>query len=228
LHESSRATKNLQKGYPDYHPGREPRSTSRTCRRRPRSTNRSFRAIVLTFLAGTDIDPYVVKRNFASSVSIGLMELPALAERRSLIENTICGSADCRCRSMTNFVERIGTLKRFTNDHLVVAAGMRNRRKHRRKIDLAALVGEPWILSPSHISNYARLAEAFKARREVARQLMIQSGRSELTLTSSSLVGCLIRGLPGDTSTGADADATLMFHRNDSGSIGRKLDPNVL
>jgi Kef-type K+ transport system membrane component KefB len=32
----------------------------------------SFGAIVLTFLAGTDIDPHVVKRNFASSVTIGL------------------------------------------------------------------------------------------------------------------------------------------------------------
>src|SRR5262252_6275555 len=30
-------------------------------------------AVVLTFLAGTDIDPHVVKRNFWSSVSIGLM-----------------------------------------------------------------------------------------------------------------------------------------------------------
>jgi Kef-type K+ transport system membrane component KefB len=33
----------------------------------------SFGAIVLTFLAGTDIDPHVVKRNFASSITIGLM-----------------------------------------------------------------------------------------------------------------------------------------------------------
>jgi Kef-type K+ transport system membrane component KefB len=32
----------------------------------------SFGAIVLTFLAGTDIDPHVVKRNFWSSVTIGL------------------------------------------------------------------------------------------------------------------------------------------------------------
>src|SRR6516162_9417818 len=30
-------------------------------------------AMALTFLAGTDIDPHVVKRNFASSVTIGLM-----------------------------------------------------------------------------------------------------------------------------------------------------------
>jgi Kef-type K+ transport system membrane component KefB len=33
----------------------------------------SFGAIVLTFLAGTDIDPHVVKRNFWSSATIGLM-----------------------------------------------------------------------------------------------------------------------------------------------------------
>jgi Kef-type K+ transport system membrane component KefB len=32
-----------------------------------------FGAIVLTFLAGTEIDPHVVKRNFAPSVTIGLM-----------------------------------------------------------------------------------------------------------------------------------------------------------
>src|SRR5262244_1251899 len=32
-----------------------------------------FGAIVLTFLAGTDIEPHVVKRNFWSSVTIGLM-----------------------------------------------------------------------------------------------------------------------------------------------------------
>ena len=32
-----------------------------------------FGAVVLTFLGGTDIDPHVVKRNFGSSVSIGLM-----------------------------------------------------------------------------------------------------------------------------------------------------------
>jgi Kef-type K+ transport system membrane component KefB len=33
----------------------------------------SVGAVVLTFLAGTDIDPHVVKRNLGSSVSIGLM-----------------------------------------------------------------------------------------------------------------------------------------------------------
>ncbi|HJZ31986.1 MAG TPA: cation:proton antiporter [Hyphomicrobiaceae bacterium] len=37
----------------------------------------SFGAIVLTFLAGTDIDPAVVRRNFWSSVTIGLMGFTA-------------------------------------------------------------------------------------------------------------------------------------------------------
>jgi Kef-type K+ transport system membrane component KefB len=32
-----------------------------------------FGAVVLTFLAGTDIDPHVVQRNFSSSVTIGLI-----------------------------------------------------------------------------------------------------------------------------------------------------------
>ena len=50
------------------------------------------------------------------------------------------------------------------DDHLVVAAGARNRWTRRRKIDLPELAGEPWILSPLHTSNYARLAQAFKAQ----------------------------------------------------------------
>jgi len=33
----------------------------------------AFGAIVLTFLAGTEIDPHVVKKHFLSSVTIGLM-----------------------------------------------------------------------------------------------------------------------------------------------------------
>jgi Kef-type K+ transport system membrane component KefB len=33
----------------------------------------SFGAVVLTFLAGTDIDPHVVRKHFASSMTIGLM-----------------------------------------------------------------------------------------------------------------------------------------------------------
>jgi DNA-binding transcriptional LysR family regulator len=50
------------------------------------------------------------------------------------------------------------------DDPLVVAAGMRSRWTRRRKIDLAELIGEPWILSPPKTWSYERVAEAFKAR----------------------------------------------------------------
>ena len=50
------------------------------------------------------------------------------------------------------------------NDQLVVAVGKHNRWARRRKIDIAELIDEPWILAPPDTWNYARLAEAFRAR----------------------------------------------------------------
>jgi DNA-binding transcriptional LysR family regulator len=50
------------------------------------------------------------------------------------------------------------------DDELVVAAGMHTRWARRRKIDLAELVNERWILSAPGTWNYGVLAEAFRAR----------------------------------------------------------------
>jgi DNA-binding transcriptional LysR family regulator len=50
------------------------------------------------------------------------------------------------------------------DDHLVIAAGTQNPLTRRRKIDLAELAGEPWILSPLGSRNYVLLEEAFRAR----------------------------------------------------------------
>ena len=50
------------------------------------------------------------------------------------------------------------------NDHLVVAAGMQTRWARRRKIDLAELANERWILSAPNTWNYQIVAEAFHAR----------------------------------------------------------------
>jgi DNA-binding transcriptional LysR family regulator len=50
------------------------------------------------------------------------------------------------------------------DDPLVVAAGMRSGWARRRKIDLAELANEPWIMQAPHTWNYSRLAEAFQAR----------------------------------------------------------------
>jgi DNA-binding transcriptional LysR family regulator len=50
------------------------------------------------------------------------------------------------------------------HDQLIVATGTQNRWARRRKIDLAELVNEPWILPESDTWNYLRVAEAFQAR----------------------------------------------------------------
>jgi DNA-binding transcriptional LysR family regulator len=50
------------------------------------------------------------------------------------------------------------------DDELVVAVGMHTRWARRRKIDLAELVDERWILSAPGTWNYGVLAEAFRAR----------------------------------------------------------------
>ncbi len=50
------------------------------------------------------------------------------------------------------------------SDHLVVAAGRHSRWARRRKIDLAELISEPWILSGPNSWNYIVLAEACRAR----------------------------------------------------------------
>jgi DNA-binding transcriptional LysR family regulator len=50
------------------------------------------------------------------------------------------------------------------NDPFVVVAGKDSPWARRRKIDLAELINEPWILSPPNSWVYARVAEAFKTR----------------------------------------------------------------
>jgi DNA-binding transcriptional LysR family regulator len=49
-------------------------------------------------------------------------------------------------------------------DELVVVAGPNSRLASRRKIDLAELVSEPWILSEPRSWNYAEIASAFRTR----------------------------------------------------------------
>jgi len=49
------------------------------------------------------------------------------------------------------------------HDRMILAAGMHTRWARRRKINLAELADEPWILSASDTWNHARLAEAFQA-----------------------------------------------------------------
>jgi DNA-binding transcriptional LysR family regulator len=51
-------------------------------------------------------------------------------------------------------------LEDLFDDPLIIAAGLHSRWEHRRKIDLAELIDEPWILQPPNSWNYIHLAEA--------------------------------------------------------------------
>lgn len=50
------------------------------------------------------------------------------------------------------------------HERLVVVAGRQSRWARRRKVDLAELVDEPWVLTESDTLSYMRVAEAFAAR----------------------------------------------------------------
>jgi len=50
------------------------------------------------------------------------------------------------------------------NDEMIVAAGAHSRWARRRKIDLAELIDEPWILMPPESWNYRIVEEAFRKR----------------------------------------------------------------
>lgn len=50
------------------------------------------------------------------------------------------------------------------DDPLILASGMNSPWARRRRIDLAELIGEPWILPPPNTWEYACVAEAFRSR----------------------------------------------------------------
>jgi DNA-binding transcriptional LysR family regulator len=49
------------------------------------------------------------------------------------------------------------------HDKLVLVAGAQSRWARRRKVDLAELVDEPWVLTESDTLSYLRVSEAFAA-----------------------------------------------------------------
>jgi DNA-binding transcriptional LysR family regulator len=55
-------------------------------------------------------------------------------------------------------------LEDLFDDPLIIAAGLHSRWARRRKIDLAELIDEPWILQPPNSWNYIHLAEACRTQ----------------------------------------------------------------
>jgi DNA-binding transcriptional LysR family regulator len=50
------------------------------------------------------------------------------------------------------------------DDDLVVAAGVRSRFQHRRRVDLKELINEPWILTPPGAAIYNHMMQIFRER----------------------------------------------------------------
>src|SRR5262249_17487062 len=92
----------------------------------------------------------------------------------------------------TEEIKRATDLKTETlvNDKLVVVADARSAWARRRRIDLAELVGAPWVLAPSGFSNNL-LFDAFHARGlEMAKVLLRNFSiplRCSLTVSGPSL-----------------------------------------
>jgi DNA-binding transcriptional LysR family regulator len=56
------------------------------------------------------------------------------------------------------------TLEDLFDDPLIIAAGLHSPWARRRKIDLAELIDEPWVLPPPNSWNYIHLAEACRSQ----------------------------------------------------------------
>ena len=55
-------------------------------------------------------------------------------------------------------------IEHLFDDHLVIVAGLHSRWSRRRKIDLAELHAESWMLGTPDTANYMHIAEAFRAK----------------------------------------------------------------
>lgn len=82
------------------------------------------------------------------------------------------------------------------DDRLVLAAGSHSRWARRRKIELAELIEEPWILMASNTWNYQRVAEAFEAQGLVVPKIRLLTFSLHLR-THLLAEGPFITALPG-------------------------------
>ena len=131
-------------------------------------------------------DPTVGELGIGCPESISSSILPAIIQRLTqqyprVVPNVDVGPTDTMIRKLLDrsldlavarggltladdsVIEQLN-LEVLFDDTLVVAAGMQSRWARRRKIDLAELVNEPWILSAPATWNHMVAAEAFRAR----------------------------------------------------------------
>jgi DNA-binding transcriptional LysR family regulator len=103
--------------------------------------------------------PRVVLRMEEVGVVGSTLELPSLHQR--LIDFAMVRLS--KPLADQQFIDELH-LEILFNDRMVAVAAQHSRWAGRRKIDLAELIAEPWVLSGPDTSNYIGLAEACRAR----------------------------------------------------------------
>jgi|SRR5579871_938291 len=90
---------------------------------------------------------------------IPVVGLPELRERQ--VDLILARLAS---RDVDDNLEDDVSVEVLFDDPMVVAVGAQHPLARRRKVELAELVGEPWILPPPNSLNYSVVAEAFQAK----------------------------------------------------------------
>jgi DNA-binding transcriptional LysR family regulator len=83
-------------------------------------------------------------------------------------------------------------------EQMIIVAGKQNLWARRRKLDLAELIDEPWVLTESDTLSYRRLAEAFAARGLGMPKRILQTLSSHLRVNLAAS-GSHITTLPNST-----------------------------
>jgi len=120
----------------------------------PEATTAILRPIVEGFFRQY---PRVVLR--VEPVGTGTLELPGLRERKF---DLVLGRISTP--TIGNELADDLSVEVLFDDRLLVVAGMHSRWARRRKIDLAELVNEPWILGAPDSGPYRIVSEAFQGR----------------------------------------------------------------
>jgi DNA-binding transcriptional LysR family regulator len=151
----------------------------------------------------------------AESVSTGF--LPPIIDRFSQqhpgftvhVSNSVSPTLELpelRARKIDFFISRLVkplareaddlTVETLFDDQMVLAAGAHSRWTQRRRIKLADLVDEPWLLNPPQSWNYITVAEAFRMRGLAMPKIRLMT--FSIHLRASLLAsGPYITGFPG-------------------------------
>ncbi len=121
--------------------------------------------------------PNVIVRTdqVATPTIIPRQGLPELRERRvDLVLARLASSPGSR-PSPDNALQDDVYVEVLFNDPMVLAVGKQHPLARRRKLDLADLVNEPWILPPPESLNYRVVAQAFHARGLALPRIVLES-----------------------------------------------------